>query len=730
MRRGCFALLLLLAAAVAQPAVETTLVVERTVVLAPGVVHERGTMHTTTADRQAVHLVTVARERPFITIEASLSNERVEGLESTTAQANRRNRERHRAVAAVNGDFWGRLDSPLGLHIQDGELISDGPGARPAVGILAGGRVLIAEATVTGTLSRPDGAEFEISRVNQARGAGQLVLFTPRFGNRTRTDFNGVELIVGGVTPAIRPTGMYRGVVRRAGTGNSEIAGDELVLSGSGKAAEFLAPVQAGDAMSLTFAITAGWEDVVHAVGGGHWLVRDGIAAATIQPGFSDVTHPRTAIGLTAKGELIFATVDGRQPGYSIGVTLPELAELMLSRGAVAAINLDGGGSTTMTVRLPGTDGVTQVNRGSDGFEREVSNSIVVFSSAPTGPLAILRVFPEEVVVLRGSGINYRVRGQDAAYNAVTVDRASIAWSASPELGTIDRHGTFLASGTGPGEVSASLDPVRGDTAVSVVSRLAALEIDPDPAIVNPRATQEFVLSGRDDHGREVLVDASQARWKIDGPVGRMRQPGLLSASARGIGSVSARIGEVSVSTRVDIGKPPVVLEDFERLDDLSVSATRATATLASAMRPHPVRHGTRAARLAYDFRSQEAGTSAATLSFGNGRPIESRPRRVGIWVYGNSSRHWLRGTYLDGSGARKVVDFTARPAGTGCASRTGGIDWSEWKYVEAPIPAEAILPLKWERIYLAELDDACDDAGELFLDDLRAVYLQVDRQR
>ena len=65
-------------------------------------------------------------------------------------------------------------------------------------------------------------------------------------------------------------------------------------------------------------------------------------------------------------------TVDGRRPGYSVGATLPELAKVMLELGAAEAINLDGGGSTTMWLR-----GRT-VNLPSDGRERPVSTSLVV----------------------------------------------------------------------------------------------------------------------------------------------------------------------------------------------------------------------------------------------------------------------------------------------------------------------------------------------------------------
>ena len=100
-------------------------------IIAPGVVHEHGTFSTTTAGVQVAHLLEIDTDDPAIRLEASLSNDRIAGLETTTSQANRLNREGHRAVAAINADFWGLREAPSGLHIQAGEVMSAGASARP-----------------------------------------------------------------------------------------------------------------------------------------------------------------------------------------------------------------------------------------------------------------------------------------------------------------------------------------------------------------------------------------------------------------------------------------------------------------------------------------------------------------------------------------------------------------------------------------------------------------------
>ncbi|NLG79744.1 MAG: hypothetical protein GX492_07985 [Firmicutes bacterium] len=140
---------------------------------------------------------------------------------------------------------------------------------------------------------------------------------------------------------------------------------------------------------------------VVHAIGGGPRLVKDGKVHITSgEERFkADVAvgrAPRTAAGVTSDGKLLLVAVTGRQAYHSIGVTLEELANLMIELGAKDAMNLDGGGSSTLVVR----DYV--MNTPSDGRERKVADAILVFSSlpqpTPVGPI------PSNLDLVPGSG--------------------------------------------------------------------------------------------------------------------------------------------------------------------------------------------------------------------------------------------------------------------------------------------------------------------------------------
>lgn len=122
------------------------------------------------------------------------------------------------------------------------------------------------------------------------------------------------------------------------------------------------------------------WKDAVHAMGAGPMLVEEGKVKVGGGFGHEKSRHPRTAAGLTSKNLFILVAVDGRVP-EALGMTCEELAKLMIDLGCATAINLDGGGSTTMWVR---GDGV--VNNPCDdkkfdpAGERAVANILVLLA--------------------------------------------------------------------------------------------------------------------------------------------------------------------------------------------------------------------------------------------------------------------------------------------------------------------------------------------------------------
>jgi hypothetical protein len=146
-----------------------------------------------------------------------------------------------------------------------------------------------------------------------------------------------------------------------------------------------IANVNGTPASATTAGTGTAWTGIVDAVGGGPSLVKNGVVSVTYDQevffgsGVGTSADPRTAIGRTSDGRIIMFVVDGRTT-QSIGLSLTELAQTMLSLGCVDAINLDGGGSSAFVV-----NGAV-LNAPSDGVERQVASAFAVIP-APRAPL-------------------------------------------------------------------------------------------------------------------------------------------------------------------------------------------------------------------------------------------------------------------------------------------------------------------------------------------------------
>ena len=170
----------------------------------------------------------------------------------------------------------------------------------------------------------------------------------------------------------------------------------------------------------------------------------------------------RTAIGIKADGTVVMLMVDGRQAPYSVGMTMAEVGASMEALGCVQAVNLDGGGSSTFATQREGdpenstTAGLTLRCRPSDGYERKVSNTVMVLSTAkPTGEFDHAVLAPNDEVYTPGSTVQFSATGVDAAGGSAAIP-AGASWSVISGGGNIDKNGLYTAPNT-IGEVTVSL---------------------------------------------------------------------------------------------------------------------------------------------------------------------------------------------------------------------------------------------------------------------------------
>jgi hypothetical protein len=313
-------------------------------------------------------------------LRAALSNDAIVDTEIVPDIA-----ARHGAVAAINAGFF-LLPSgdPSGIYKLGGQLVSDTRRPRGAVGIgrdASGSRLLFGRVSATMQLRVPrrarSDAVLEIAGIDTTRLRGRLMLFTPAYHQHTGTPATGLEWVVQG-----KPLRVTSGPLT---AGRTPIPRDGYVLSfGGTRAPPTLQALRAGSRVELETNYTAidgsenDWKNADAIVGGAGLLLRDGQVVSDwkteqLAQAFVATRHPRTLVGTHADGSVWLVTVDGRQSKLSAGMSLIELRALAHRLGLRNALNLDGGGSTTMWVAGK------IVNSPSDAAgPRKVSDALIV----------------------------------------------------------------------------------------------------------------------------------------------------------------------------------------------------------------------------------------------------------------------------------------------------------------------------------------------------------------
>ncbi|MFG3546194.1 phosphodiester glycosidase family protein [Streptomyces sp. NPDC047725] len=334
----------------------------------------------------------------------------LENRETTTALSNAAG-----ATAAVNAGFFvldpkaGAPGDPAGLGVYDGRLLSEPVGTRPSLVLHDNGRrTEIARYTWRGRVTA-HGTSLALNGVNRVPGlirncggsdgdlptslplhdvtctnANELVAFTPEFGSRTPSG-EGVEAVL---------DAHDRVVEVRSPRGGPLPSGGGSVQATGARAAELTALARPGGRLSVTTTLLddrghrvtpSPGTDIVNA---GPELVRDGrphVTPATdgmVHPGdpswyygWVHKRNPRTLAGVDAAGRTVLVTADGRST-EALGLSIPESARIAEALGLRDAVNLDGGGSTTMVA-----DGA-MINDPSDAAgERPVGDAVLITPS-------------------------------------------------------------------------------------------------------------------------------------------------------------------------------------------------------------------------------------------------------------------------------------------------------------------------------------------------------------
>jgi hypothetical protein len=362
-----------------------------------GVYYKDVRLSNSTSD-QAIRVMKVNVNDPYTKVEVGVPSS-LNKLERTTTQALENHREGHAVVGAINASFF-HSGTAMNLVSEDNRLVHAGEifegedkyvNEPIAFGINEIGKGIIDHYQIDMKYVH-NGKKHSITSTNKARSVNNTILYTSDFpSDYTNTNAYGTEVVV---TLPSAPTlefgstveGTVEAVRHEGDTTKTAIPTNGFVLSGHGTGADALKNMKVGDSISLSINVDNKWRNSSFMLASGPMLVKDGKVSLTMDPNSPNARTraPRTAVAIDRTGnKVFFVTVDGRQSGYSNGMNLTEFAEYLVHLGAYRALNLDGGGSTTMAVRYPGTDKVKLANSPSDGYERSVSTTLMAISTAP-----------------------------------------------------------------------------------------------------------------------------------------------------------------------------------------------------------------------------------------------------------------------------------------------------------------------------------------------------------
>lgn len=341
---------------------------------------------------RSVHVVRIPRGRAPFALLSGHAGGRAVGLSPIPEQAASFDPSRP-VIAALNGDFYRRdgpyAGDPRGLQIVDGELMS-APGGTASCWVDAAGEPHTGVTRSVFRVTWPDGTSAAFG-LNGNRRPNSLELYTPAVGASTRTS-GGRELILEAASNRpllpLKPNQTYRARVRETREkGDTRLPPGCVVLSIGPGLARTVPALPAGTELSFATDIEPSLKGVTTALSGGPVLVQNGKRQRIRTSDEDDDSfratsmlerHPRSAIGWNEEAFFLVA-VDGRQRN-SVGMTLNELAAFLVELGCREAMNLDGGGSSTLWF-----DGRIR-NRPCDGHARPVANALVVVRADPRSP--------------------------------------------------------------------------------------------------------------------------------------------------------------------------------------------------------------------------------------------------------------------------------------------------------------------------------------------------------
>lgn len=447
-------------------------------------------------------------------------------------------------LAAANADYFSSQTLvPMSTSIVNGNILTKDASGQDAVGILEDGTAFISYVYFNSVLTREDGSEVNIYNINKYRQPYAAYMMTSEFSDTTRNTTKGFDIILGSVEGEMKIGEKLTAIVESVTENSSAIAipKDKIVITVDSKAPEeFLKPLSSlmvGEKVSINFSATGDsrWSQVKTGMGsvGGRLLI-NGEVNSNLPTGAA----PRTAIGVKEDGSIVLYTLDGRQSGHSYGAQLKTLAKRMQELGCVDALNLDGGGSTAISVQFPGNGSAAIVNKPSDGKERTLSTHFIFTNTAEkSGETTQLHLYPTTSYILKGATLQLDLKATDSGFYPSDLPDNVVYSVQEGKNSTVSQDGLFTANDGSIVTVYAKSGSLTGATSVTCLETPTSINIKNN--LTNKEITELFLDPGEavalsaDAYGgyNKLISTAECFTWECDSNIGTIDPSGTFTAT-------------------------------------------------------------------------------------------------------------------------------------------------------------------------------------------------------
>lgn len=431
-------------------------------------------------------------KNPYIKIESLLgANNTLDSTQQVSKMA-----ERSGAVAAINSGFFIMTQGkPLGMVVRDGELIAS-PNMRndmPAFALSMDKQPLMNFFQFSGEVKAGNGSVFPLYGVNKLlynmedgslSDTNRLNLYNRNWGEYSR---GGLDTLFPDVVETVVQNNI---VTKQVVSGDPlQIPANGYVLWGHGDAAKFmLENMKVGKSVKLTYNTTPDYKKLKLSAGSNSFLVQNG-AVSPFQEELKG-KNSRTAVAASDNGRYLYL-VAVEKSDQSRGLEQRELAQLLVAMGAEMALNLDGGGSTTMVAKRLGESWLTNIVQPSGGWQRPVTDSLGIFSTAPRGAPSGLVVDGPGFVLAGTDNNNYTVKGYDSHF--YPWQPTSLNWQAVGDGDVV--NGVFTAGSGGDVNIEVTSGTVKGTKTVHVIGAGEIKGLRVEPAAIKADSNQPVILT-------------------------------------------------------------------------------------------------------------------------------------------------------------------------------------------------------------------------------------------